>query len=194
MFSKKPTDKFTKDFSAQIERLKAAIAEADAIVIGAGAGLSTSAGFTYSGERFERYFSDLGEEIKVLDKPQTIAIGPFAFQNLDDEEQETVERKARSHESQLNSCYRNYERRVGKRATSFVLEVPLDNQLMGRPLLVVMKDPFEEHRRLPAVDSEFIQCVRHVYSDLALSPTLNPEKSVRFMISMSAQKISPWIK
>lgn len=142
----------------------------------------------------ERYFSDLGEEIKVLDKPQTIAIGPFAFQNLDDEEQETVERKARSHESQLNSCYRNYERRVGKRATSFVLEVPLDNQLMGRPLLVVMKDPFEEHRRLPAVDSEFIQCVRHVYSDLALSPTLNPEKSVRFMISMSAQKISPWIK
>lgn len=62
MFSKKPTDKFTKDFSAQIERLKAAIAEADAIVIGAGAGLSTSAGFTYSGERFERYFSDFEEK------------------------------------------------------------------------------------------------------------------------------------
>lgn len=62
MFSKKPTDKFTKDFSARIERLKAAIAEADAIVIGAGAGLSTSAGFTYSGERFERYFSDFEEK------------------------------------------------------------------------------------------------------------------------------------
>ena len=42
----------------QIERLKLEIKEADAIVIGAGAGLSTSAGFTYSGERFEKYFFD----------------------------------------------------------------------------------------------------------------------------------------
>ena len=42
----------------QIQKLKAAIASADAIVIGAGAGLSTAAGFTYSGERFRRYFSD----------------------------------------------------------------------------------------------------------------------------------------
>lgn len=39
-------------------RLRAAIDEADAIVVGAGAGLSTSAGFTYSGERFERLFPD----------------------------------------------------------------------------------------------------------------------------------------
>ena len=32
--------------------------EADAIIVGAGAGLSTSAGFTYSGERFQQHFSD----------------------------------------------------------------------------------------------------------------------------------------
>ncbi len=42
----------------KIYRLKKALEEAEAIVIGAGAGLSTSAGFTYSGERFEKYFSD----------------------------------------------------------------------------------------------------------------------------------------
>ena len=42
----------------EIEKLKAEIKSADAIVIGAGAGLSTAAGFTYSGERFERFFSD----------------------------------------------------------------------------------------------------------------------------------------
>lgn len=41
-----------------IEQLKEAIEQADAIVIGAGAGLSTAAGFTYSGPRFEKYFSD----------------------------------------------------------------------------------------------------------------------------------------
>ena len=48
----------TRDDSAAIEQLKKEIETADAIVIGAGAGLSTAAGFTYSGERFERFFSD----------------------------------------------------------------------------------------------------------------------------------------
>ena len=42
----------------QIERLSQRLASSDAIVIGAGAGLSTSAGFTYTGERFEHYFPD----------------------------------------------------------------------------------------------------------------------------------------
>ena len=41
-----------------IARLKAEIEAADAVVIGAGAGLSTSAGFIYTGERFEKYFAD----------------------------------------------------------------------------------------------------------------------------------------
>lgn len=41
-----------------IARLKIEIENADAIVIGAGAGLSTSAGFVYSGERFDTWFSD----------------------------------------------------------------------------------------------------------------------------------------
>ena len=42
----------------KIEELKQVLSEAETIVIGAGSGLSTSAGFTYSGERFEKYFSD----------------------------------------------------------------------------------------------------------------------------------------
>ena len=50
--------RFTRDYSAEIDRLKKEIQTADAIIIGAGAGLSTAAGFTYSGERFERFFSD----------------------------------------------------------------------------------------------------------------------------------------
>ena len=58
MFSKTLIKKSTKDYSAQTEQLKQKIKDADAVIIGAGAGLSTSAGFTYSGERFTRYFSD----------------------------------------------------------------------------------------------------------------------------------------
>lgn len=58
MFSRMPITKSTETYSQQIERLKSVLDAADAVVIGAGAGLSTSAGFTYSGERFERFFSD----------------------------------------------------------------------------------------------------------------------------------------
>ena len=42
--------------------LKEKIKQADAVIIGAGAGLSTAAGFVYAGERFEKYFGDFGRE------------------------------------------------------------------------------------------------------------------------------------
>ena len=42
----------------EIEKLHKALCEADAVVVGAGAGLSTAAGFTYSGERFQKHFTD----------------------------------------------------------------------------------------------------------------------------------------
>lgn len=59
--------KFTRDYSDKLERLKKEIETADAIVIGAGAGLSTAAGFTYSGERLQRYFSDFVEKYDFSD-------------------------------------------------------------------------------------------------------------------------------
>ena len=58
MFSRNQTTKSTENFSDNIEKLKEKFHTADAVVIGAGAGLSAAAGFTYSGERFEKYFSD----------------------------------------------------------------------------------------------------------------------------------------
>lgn len=51
----------------QINRLKEEINTADAIIIGAGAGLSTSAGLTYSGERFMRYFYDFHNKYGISD-------------------------------------------------------------------------------------------------------------------------------
>lgn len=62
MSSKISITKSTEDYSAQINRLKDALQSADAVVIGAGAGLSTSAGLTYAGERFKKYFSDFEEK------------------------------------------------------------------------------------------------------------------------------------
>ena len=49
------------------KRILSLINEAEAIVIGAGAGLSTSAGFTYSGERFEKYFGDFASKYGFSD-------------------------------------------------------------------------------------------------------------------------------
>ena len=54
-------------YEEQIAKLKDEIQSADAIVIGAGAGLSTSAGFTYDGERFNRYFCDFAKEYGIRD-------------------------------------------------------------------------------------------------------------------------------
>ena len=54
-------------YNEKIQRLGNAIAEADAVIIGAGAGLSTSAGFVYDGERFEKYFGDFKEKYGFRD-------------------------------------------------------------------------------------------------------------------------------
>ena len=50
-----------------IQKLRTEIDTADAVVIGAGAGLSTSAGFVYNGERFHRYFSDFAARFGIRD-------------------------------------------------------------------------------------------------------------------------------
>lgn len=67
MFSRISTPKSTGTFSEQIERLKKALDEAEAIVIGAGAGLSASAGLTYDGERFQRNFGDFAKKYGIRD-------------------------------------------------------------------------------------------------------------------------------
>lgn len=67
MFSKIWTRPFMKSCSEPMERLKAALQDCDAVVIGAGSGLSTAAGFTYTGERFEKYFSDFAAKYGIQD-------------------------------------------------------------------------------------------------------------------------------
>ncbi len=59
--------RYTKDYSAEIESLRKEINTADAIIIGAGAGLSTAAGFTYSGERLQKYFADFVDKYGFKD-------------------------------------------------------------------------------------------------------------------------------
>ncbi len=81
MFSKNRTKGSTGNCSEQIERLQASLETADAILIGAGAGLSTSAGLTYSGERYERYFSDFYQKYGISDM---YSGGFYPFETLEE--------------------------------------------------------------------------------------------------------------
>lgn len=67
MYSSRTTTPSTGSCSEQIERLRDALAAADAIVIGAGAGMSEAAGLTYSGARFERHFGDFRRRYGITD-------------------------------------------------------------------------------------------------------------------------------
>lgn len=62
MFTRQMAKRSINTSTDPVIRLKETLENSDAVVIGAGAGLSTAAGFTYSGERFKKYFSDFEEE------------------------------------------------------------------------------------------------------------------------------------
>ena len=51
----------------RLSRLNEELRTAEAVMIGAGAGLSTSAGLTYSGKRFDQYFGDFAEKYGIQD-------------------------------------------------------------------------------------------------------------------------------
>lgn len=67
MFSKIRTMKYTTDYLNKIMEVKNKIEVADAVVIGAGAGMSSGGGFSYSGERFYKYFSDFNIKYGISD-------------------------------------------------------------------------------------------------------------------------------
>ena len=70
------------EYAETIGKLRNAFDAADAIVVGAGAGLSTAAGLTYSGERFERYFADFIEKYHFRDM---YSAGFFPFPTLEEQ-------------------------------------------------------------------------------------------------------------
>lgn len=67
MFSRILTRKSIQSSLGQAEKLRSALQGADAVVVGAGAGLSTSAGFVYNGERFQQYFCDFASKYGFSD-------------------------------------------------------------------------------------------------------------------------------
>ena len=81
MFEKFRKTKETEPIEARIERLNAALQDADAVILGAGAGLSAAAGYAYAGERFERYFKDFIEKYQI---PDMYSGGFYPFASLEE--------------------------------------------------------------------------------------------------------------
>lgn len=71
----------TENPKQAIEKINQIMQHADAVVIGAGAGLSASAGFTYSGKRFEENFSDFIEKYGFRDM---YSAGFYPFETLEE--------------------------------------------------------------------------------------------------------------
>ena len=81
MFLRTSTRKSTAVSSNPIEQLREALESADAVIIGAGAGLSASAGMTYSGERFRQTFGDCQAKYGIRDM---YSGGFYPFQSLEE--------------------------------------------------------------------------------------------------------------
>ena len=81
MFLKRKMNESTNSYSDKILQIKEKIMEADAVVIGAGAGFSTSAGFVYNGERFDKYFSDFRKKYGFSDM---YAGGFYPYETLEE--------------------------------------------------------------------------------------------------------------
>ena len=81
MFFKNAAKSSSEDLTRKMIQLKNELESADAIVIGAGAGLSTAAGFTYDGERFEKYFSDFQKKYGI---PDMYSGGFYPFHTLEE--------------------------------------------------------------------------------------------------------------
>ena len=81
MFLRTSTRRSTAVSSNPIEQLREALEGADAVVIGAGAGLSASAGLTYSGERFRQTFGDFQAKYGIRDM---YSGGFYPFQSLEE--------------------------------------------------------------------------------------------------------------
>lgn len=76
------TQDHQEEYAAAIAQMKDAINEADAIVVGAGAGLSTAAGFVYSGERMQRLFPDFVQKYGFRDM---YSAGFFPYRTLEEQ-------------------------------------------------------------------------------------------------------------
>lgn len=74
-------DREYEDYQVLIKKLAHKIKECDAIMIGAGSGLSTSAGLTYSGERFEKHFSDFIKKYHLRDM---YSAGFYPYETLEE--------------------------------------------------------------------------------------------------------------
>lgn len=67
MCLKREMKKYTENYWADIENIKEKLKEAEAILVGIGAGMSTAAGLSYSGKRFQKYFSDFRAKYGIKD-------------------------------------------------------------------------------------------------------------------------------
>ena len=174
MFLRKKIGKSTTDCWKEIEKLEKQIQQADAIIIGAGAGLSTSAGFHYAGERFKEYFGDFANRYHFIDM---YSGGFYPYETL--EEHWTYWSRyiyINRYMDAPNPVYNNLYSRV-KEKDYFVLTTNVDH--------CFQKAGFDKHRLFYTQgDYGLFQCSEPCYQN-----TYNNEAVIRKMVEAQGYRV-----
>lgn len=176
MFTNRKITTFIRDYSDKIEHFAGLLRDADAVIIGAGAGLSTSAGFVYTGQRFEEYFSDFIEKYGFRDM---YSGGFYPFESLEEHwgywsRYVYINR----YQDCDNGTYRRLYELV-KDKDYFVLTTNVDHQFQ--------KAGFDKHRLFYTQgDYGLFQC-----SEPCHDSTYDNEKAIRAMVAQQAERKIP---
>ncbi len=166
----------TKNYLDEVMRLRELLQKADAVIIGAGAGLSTSAGFTYTGQRFEDNFSDF---IKKYGFKDMYSGGFYPFESL--EEHWAYWSRYVFINRYMDSDNGTYKRlfELAKDKDYFVLTTNVDHQFQ--------KAGFDKHRLFYTQgDYGLFQC-----SEPCHNTTYDNEKAIRDMVAQQADMKIP---
>ncbi|MFG6330271.1 MAG: Sir2 silent information regulator family NAD-dependent deacetylase [Lachnospiraceae bacterium] len=176
MFSKRKITTSTKSCSDNVKRFRALLQKSDTIIIGAGAGLSASAGFTYTGQRFEDNFPDF---IKKYGFRDMYSGGFHPFESL--EEYWAYWSRYVFINRYMDSDNGTYKRlfELVKDKDYFVLTTNVDHQFQ--------KAGFDKHRLFYTQgDYGLFQC-----SEPCHNATCDNEKAIRDMVARQADMKIP---
>lgn len=176
MFTSRKIMTSTKEYWDNIRRVKEYLQDAEAVIVGAGAGLSASAGFPYTGERFENNFSDF---IRKYGFSDMYSAGFYSFESL--EEHWAYWSRyifINRYQDSDNGTYKKMLELV-KDKDYFVLTTNVDHQFQ--------KADFDKHRLFYTQgDYGLFQC-----SEPCHNATYDNEKVIRDMVTQQADMKIP---
>gem|GEM_PF-4831088 len=137
-------------------------------------------------------FREVASSLDNLTPGTGIVIGPFLFHDTTDEENLAAKTAILSKRREVSACYRSLERRLGNRSTTLIYEHPLHGH--HHHPSSELRDPLDSLHTPPAVDQEFLDCIRTQYESIRLPTLSDAAKIVMFAITLNSAATAPWLR